>query len=678
LKTIKKIFFYLFTFIFYLGFVQAQPVKKDFTFYRGDYIKLTFQVNGNVTSYNLLFAIKLTKSFTSPRLIQKTNAIASQISATYTAPFTKIDVYLLPEDTRDLTSKVYYYDLVKINPAYSTDETTLFTGEFKNDADVITPFDGTALPTDGTRITTVSVDNGIVQDEMIYWDTTSHRWKPAGTTLSTAQKDSVGNIVSDSLSPVRTSLSLKLDKSDSTLYATQNDIVSIKSILVKNVDTLSLYSGSNRLFKLFVAAPAISSIIGGFTGNMIDAGYGDVIAGGGSAGFENIISGNSFGRVISGGYDNYVGGSVVSTISGGGHNAITGTSTHGTIGGGSLDSILLGNYGTIAGGTNNKVSADNTTIGGGSYNIISGQASTISGGTLNTVPNNYSTISGGITNYAGSIVTVIGGGQSNFISDISNNGTYSVIGGGLNDSIATTSLSSHSTIAGGKLNKINGQYVFIGGGYANQVSNSYSAIAGGSTNKILGTYGFIGGGGNNSCGSASSVISGGYLNYIDNTTTRGDYSVINGGYTNSIGTTASSRFSTIAGGRENVINGEYSFAFGNRIKLTGNGITAFADGTVADFTVATANTFYGRFSGGYNLKGGDAIFEGNTKVKIFTATLTDSVPSALELNAATGKTPVTVGAGWTTLIKDSDGSGLIYRVVSDGTSWYYFISTKAL
>jgi hypothetical protein len=67
---------------------------------------------------------------------------------------------------------------VKINPAYSTDETTLFTGEFKNDADVITPFDGTALPTDGTRITTVSLDNGTAPGDIAVWDTSLTRWQP--------------------------------------------------------------------------------------------------------------------------------------------------------------------------------------------------------------------------------------------------------------------------------------------------------------------------------------------------------------------------------------------------------------------------------------------------------------------------------------------------------------------
>lgn len=66
------------------------------------------------------------------------------------------------------------------------------------------------------------------------------------------------------------------------------------------------------------------------------------------------------------------------------------------------------------------------------------------------------------------------------------------------------------------------------------------------------------------------------------------------------------------------------------------------------------------------------------KETIITAALTDGAPTATEINNATLLTPATAGIGWQCYIKDSDGSGLVYRIVSDGTKWYYFIGTAAL
>lgn len=60
-----------------------------------------------------------------------------------------------------------------------------------------------------------------------------------------------------------------------------------------------------------------------------------------------------------------------------------------------------------------------------------------------------------------------------------------------------------------------------------------------------------------------------------------------------------------------------------------------------------------------------------------TGSLTDGTPTASEINAILG-TPSSKDAGWTARIKDSDGTGLIYYLINDGTDWYWIISTKAL
>lgn len=62
-----------------------------------------------------------------------------------------------------------------------------------------------------------------------------------------------------------------------------------------------------------------------------------------------------------------------------------------------------------------------------------------------------------------------------------------------------------------------------------------------------------------------------------------------------------------------------------------------------------------------------------------SAALTDGIPTGTEIDSATGLTPATAGAGYQVTIKDSGGTGLLYRVESDGTDWYYSAGyTKAV
>ena len=53
-------------------------------------------------------------------------------------------------------------------------------------------------------------------------------------------------------------------------------------------------------------------------------------------------------------------------------------------------------------------------------------------------------------------------------------------------------------------------------------------------------------------------------------------------------------------------------------------------------------------------------------------------PTEAEINTITSLTPVTAGAGWTQTIIDTDGTTLLYRVESDGTDWFYIVTTRAL
>ncbi len=72
------------------------------------------------------------------------------------------------------------------------------------------------------------------------------------------------------------------------------------------------------------------------------------------------------------------------------------------------------------------------------------------------------------------------------------------------------------------------------------------------------------------------------------------------------------------------------------------------------------------------------LISGKIKTTQITAALTDNTPTDAEIDAATSLTPSTAGAGWQCTIKDNNGSGLLYKIESDGTDWYYIALTKAL
>lgn len=57
--------------------------------------------------------------------------------------------------------------------------------------------------------------------------------------------------------------------------------------------------------------------------------------------------------------------------------------------------------------------------------------------------------------------------------------------------------------------------------------------------------------------------------------------------------------------------------------------------------------------------------------------LTDGTPTEAEITAIVGS-PASKGEGYRAIIEDSDGSGLLYLIVSDGTGWNYIALTLAL
>ena len=88
-------------------------------------------------------------------------------------------------------------------------------------------------------------------------------------------------------------------------------------------------------------------------------------------------------------------------------------------------------------------------------------------------------------------------------------------------------------------------------------------------------------------------------------------------------------------------------------------------------------------SGGIQVTGDLSISSGLTvgthiKQTPISHSLTDGAPTDAQIDAATGTTPAAAGSGWKRLILDSDGSALMYIIISDGSNWQYTALTIAL
>jgi len=112
----------------------------------------------------------------------------------------------------------------------------------------------------------------------------------------------------------------------------------------------------------------------------------------------------------------------------------------------------------------------------------------------------------------------LGGGYANRVSNVQS----VVVGGNQNSAsndravivggISNQNSGSRSVLVGGEQNNISGTYTFIGGGIFNTSAGSQSTIAGGQSNNASGNYAFIGGGQSNTASGSHSSIGGGQLN----------------------------------------------------------------------------------------------------------------------------------------------------------------------
>ena len=267
-------------------------------------------------------------------------------------------------------------------------------------------------------------------------------------------------------------------------------------VLVNGARALSLSPATND-----ISHSNIVNIVGGSSANYVRPGtYGAVIAGGGAVIYQGQINySNSIGSDLSsigGGYENSIqANGQACVIAGGGGNSIGADILYSAISGGYLNSITTINdtSSTIAGGSQNTISAGLSFIGGGAANSIAGGQSVIVGGEENYSGASDSFVGGGFENtivlnenYTASDVLV--GGYNNTL-----NAYASVLGGGLENVIQSGG--TGDTLVGGYLNCIstNTTYAFLGGGYQNTNSGAYSVVPGGLMNYAGGKYSFAAG-----------------------------------------------------------------------------------------------------------------------------------------------------------------------------------------
>jgi len=153
--------------------------------------------------------------------------------------------------------------------------------------------------------------------------------------------------------------------------------------------------------------------------------------------------------------------------------------------------------------------------------------------------------------------------------------------------------------AGLNNNTTTGLYSIIGGGLRNTGYSNYSSIIGGQDNFISGNHSSIGGGRFNTGLSNYCFIGGGDKNNIQ---ISGNQSFIGGGASNSIATGA---YSTIVGGLNHTISGEYCSILGGRqakISFGHNGAAVLADGQVRDHFSKGAQTCSLDFANGVYLR----------------------------------------------------------------------------
>lgn len=243
-------------------------------------------------------------------------------------------------------------------------------------------------------------------------------------------------------------------------------------------------------------------------------------------------------------------------------------------------------------------------------NQVSAPGAAVAGGRGNLATNNFTFVGGGENNIAGGLFSIVVGGGVNtnrgggafigggFANSVTNGSSGSVIGGGIGNRITISNIASPqnfeaaATIAGGARNEAAGYRSTVGGGEDNRASSSHDIVAGGRANAADGgTSAILGGFENAITNSSQSAIVGGFQNRIDGGASFGGNNFIGGGEKN----TNRGTFATIGGGANNTVARDADNA------VIGGGISNVANGrnnTVGGGTNNRTSLFGSTVAGG--------------------------------------------------------------------------------
>lgn len=271
-----------------------------------------------------------------------------------------------------------------------------------------------------------------------------------------------------------------------------------------------------------------ASVAGGsvIDGNVVTDHFGTVAGGAANvAGSDDGDPTSDRWATVGGGEDNTASGPRA-TVGGGHRNEASGLNA--VVGGGNSNTAS-NSYSTIAGGNRGRVDGFYGALGGGSNNAVFARFGVVGGGgwtdsanrdaTANQVHDQYGTIAGGGNNRAGvddgntsgQQFTTVGGGSGN-----SAKSTGTTISGGIDNQAG--GLGHGATVGGGESNAASNSHSTVAGGISNFATGNRATISGGDSNFSQGFRGFIGGGYDNDIGSGAqhATISGGRENVIEN------------------------------------------------------------------------------------------------------------------------------------------------------------------
>jgi len=367
--------------------------------------------------------------------------------------------------------------------------------------------DGTWL--DGTqKITTVPVAQYALGAGGVYWSDVFGApdfWRLGGNSGTTPGSDFIGT-------------------TDNTAFEVHVD--GARALRIEPGDGPNVIAGSpaNQVTDGVVGA----SLAGGamVDGNVVTDHFGTVAGGAANtAGSNDGDPTSDRWAAVGGGEDNTASGPR-STVGGGHRNEASGLNA--VVGGGNSNTAS-NSYSTIAGGNRGTVDGFYGALGGGSNNSVFARFGVIGGGgwtdsanrdaTANQVHDQYGTIAGGGNNRAGvddgnsstQQFATIGGGSGNAARN-----TGVTISGGINNQAG--GLGPGATVGGGESNTASNSHATVAGGISNFATGNRATISGGDSNTSQGFRGFIGGGYDNNIGSGAqhATVSGGRENVIEN------------------------------------------------------------------------------------------------------------------------------------------------------------------